>query len=134
MSKRESNKFAMECYFCYKKMHMKKDSWKLKNKHQSNQEEKVDQLPSPKIRFSFFLKVMPLMWYTMTPIGWLIVELLLMLHHIDIFFTYTMDNYGSVEMGIDVWLRLSALVTCAWRLVLELGWCLSMLSMLRISR
>uniref|UniRef100_A0A0D2ZV94 CCHC-type domain-containing protein n=1 Tax=Brassica oleracea var. oleracea TaxID=109376 RepID=A0A0D2ZV94_BRAOL len=46
----------MECYLCHKKGHMKKDCWKLKNKQQGNQEEKVDRVTVTEDQFLILLE------------------------------------------------------------------------------
>lgn len=102
-SRSKSNRFAnMECYFCHKKGHMKKDCWKLKNKQQGNQEEKVDRVTVTEDEFLILLEGDAIN-VACHETSW-VVDSGATTHassHRDLFSTYTPGNYGSVKMGND---------------------------------
>ncbi|VVB15574.1 unnamed protein product [Arabis nemorensis] len=104
-SKSKSNKFAnLECHYCHKKGHMKKDYWKLKkdNKLGKKQEDGEDRMTVAEDQFLILLESDAINVACQDTI-W-VVDSGATTHATsqrDLFATYTPGSYGSVKMGND---------------------------------
>ncbi|VVB01953.1 unnamed protein product [Arabis nemorensis] len=104
-SRSKSNKFAnLECHYCHKKGHMKKDCWKLKkdSKLGKKQEDGEDRVIVTEDQFLILLESDAIN-VACQDTSW-VVDSGATTHAIsqrDLFTTYTPGSYGSVKMGND---------------------------------
>ncbi|KAG7553078.1 Zinc finger CCHC-type superfamily [Arabidopsis thaliana x Arabidopsis arenosa] len=101
-SRSKSNKFAnLECHYCHKKGHIKKDCWKLKKDKQQGKQEEVDRVTITDDQFLILLEDDAINVCQDT--SW-VVDSGATTHATsqrDLFSTYTPGSYGSVKMGND---------------------------------
>lgn len=104
-SRSKSNKFAnVECHYCHKKGHIKKDCWKLKkdNKQGKRQEGGEDRVSITDDQFLILVESDAIN-IACQDTSW-VIDSGATTHatsQIDLFSTYTPGMYGSVKMGND---------------------------------